>query len=412
MQDQGQVRVSLDEIRLGATCRFDIHDENGILLLGNGRPFTAAVREQILERGNSFLEVDPEDAKALRGETTGGRKAKEKGKGGSASVKSRMIDRSWEKYDAARAEVFHAKVAAAVSVIADIGRQLCDGSNDGIKDLCTIPAGMLDMIADDPDQTFASMNIGKDLDHLASRCARMSLLGIGTAIELGLPEDEVFQVGMAGLLHDLGLYQFPEHFRNPSGMLTKDEAWQYRRHSNIGVELVSRISVVSEEIKIIMSQVHERPNGSGYPRGLRRKTIHPLANILSIVDAYLTLTDVGPGRPPVLAHDAMVFLLHEGGRGKFDGTAMRAFLNQISLYPIGSNVRLSNGSTGVVMRRNPNSYSTPVIQLNDDGEELIQLDASDLTIAGLTVEPGDQCMRIPREMMSMITMEMMEPSVA
>lgn len=420
MQDQGQVRVSLDEIRLGATCKFDIHDENGVLLLGNGRPLTAAVRDQILDRGTSFLEVSPEDAKALRGETPSGRRGGGKDRGGSGSIKARMVDRSWQAFDNARAETFRARVATTVSMISKIGNHLQDLSNEGIKGLCGVPATMLEMITDDPDQSLACMNAGKDEDHLASRCARMSLLGIGTAIELDLAEDDIFQIGMAGLLHDLGLYQFPEHFRDPAGMLTRDEAWEYRRHGSIGVNLVSHFSAVSEEVLLIMSQVHERPDGSGYPRGMRGRTIHPLSNILAIADAYLTLTDVGPGRPPVLPHDALVFLLHEGGRGKFDGTAMRAFLNHISLYPIGSNVRLSNGCLGVVMRRNPNSYATPIIQLcgNNDAsldhppDELIHLDKSDLTITGVALEDDDPRMRIPREMMSMITMEMMEPSVA
>ncbi len=412
MTDQEQVRVNLDEIRLGASCKFDIQDGNGLLLLGRGLPLTAEVREQILQRGVNFIEVAPEDARALLGQRPTAGKSVDKSRSTNRSVKARIVNRCSQPYEPARAEAFRAKLAAAASVIAELGPKLDDWTDESVRELCSIPSAMMEMMADDGDQSLAIMNAAKNDNYLASRCARMSLLGIGTAIELDFSEADIIQVGTAGLLHDLGLYRFPDHFRDPTVAFTNDEAWEYRRHSVAGAELFAQSSVISDETRLIMRQVHERPNGSGYPRGLRRKTIHPSANILCIVDAYLTLIDAGPGRPPVHPHDAMVLLLHEGGRGKFDGVAIRAFLNQVCLYPIGSYVQLSDGAVGTVVRRNPKSYSEPIIQLQGENDSFFRLEDCDLKITGSKSDATITEMRIPREMMSVISMEMMERGAA
>jgi len=115
-------------------------------------------------------------------------------------------------------------------------------------------------------------------------------------------------------------------------------------------------SIVPDEICVIVNQVHERVDGSGYPRGLHINLIHPLARVLNVVDTYLSLIDPGPGRPAILPHDAIGFLLHEGARGRFEALPMQALLTTVTLFPIGSRVELDDGRKATVIRRDGAHY--------------------------------------------------------
>ncbi|MGB7326797.1 MAG: HD domain-containing phosphohydrolase [Rubripirellula sp.] len=411
MQDHANVRVDLDEIRLGATCKYDIHDENGILLLGNGRPFTDVVRDQILERGVSFLEVSSEDAKALRGEKHASVQSQRRAQSSDALPKLRLTNRGTEPHSEKRAAAMRQQVASAIGAISNLGQQIDGISNSAVHELCGIPKILLAMVEEDSDQSLLTTCSVKSEDHLARRCARMSLLAISTAIELEMSEAEVIQAGTAGLLHDLGLYRFPDNFRDPRNVLTPDEAWEYRRHPTMSVNAVSMITSISDETRMIIHQVHERPDGSGYPRGIRSNVIHPVASILSIVDVYLSLTDPGPDRPGYLPHDALIFMLHECGRRMFDAGAMRAFLNQITLYPIGSQVELDNGTIATVMRRCHSNYATPVVLAEDDRESPIELATSERTIARPIIDDKASQVRITKSMMDSMSIEMLEPAL-
>jgi HD-GYP domain-containing protein (c-di-GMP phosphodiesterase class II) len=239
----------------------------------------------------------------------------------------------------------------------------------------------------------------------------MSLLAINTGIELGLSDKEVIQLGTAGLLHDLGLYLMPSHFRDPTAELTANEVWEYRRHPSLVMNAFAKLSIVSDEVRVIANQVHERRDGSGYPRGLHANLIHPLANVLAIVDSYLTLIQPGAGRPAVVPHDAIGYLLFEVGRGLFDAATMRAFLTQIAYFPIGSQVELDNGQRATVIRRDGDHYATPIVRV--DGAHAtgsLALRRSERNIARPVVdEPGHQ-MRITKSMMPTLSMDMFQPA--
>lgn len=125
MQDPTRVRVALDEIRSGAICKSDINDRDGAVFLNRGCPLTETVLEQIRDRGIAFLEVDPQDAGALRGETSDP-KAKPERKRESKTDRSGKLqrsDRTDQRYSPARMEQFRSQVNAATQQVAQIGSQ-------------------------------------------------------------------------------------------------------------------------------------------------------------------------------------------------------------------------------------------------------------------------------------------------
>lgn len=416
MEQLDRVQVSLDDLRLGAICKFEIRDEQGLLLLGEGSPLTKTILDQVRNRGTEFIEVHPSDVAALTGATpAGGGGRKRPGRKSSVkevlSLSARRTDRRSEPYSSARAERFAKKIAAAVNIVGEIGKQIQSLTQPVVSELCDVPNQMTSMLLEDADQSIFEVSKSPEQRALPERCARMSLLAINTGIEMELSDKEVLQLGTAGLLHDLGLYLMPDHFRDPTTELTANEVWEYRRHPALVVNAFAKLSIVSEEVRVIANQVHERPDGSGYPRALHANLIHPLANVLAIVDSYLTLVAPGHGRPGVIPHDAIGYLLFEVGRGLFDPTAMRAFLNQVAYYPIGSEVELDDGKRATVIRRDGNHYATPIVRVDGAHEsDTLSLRESSRNIARPIVdEPGKQ-MRITKAMMPTLSMDMFQPA--
>jgi diguanylate cyclase (GGDEF)-like protein/putative nucleotidyltransferase with HDIG domain len=108
------------------------------------------------------------------------------------------------------------------------------------------------------------------------------------ARELGLDEDHIKRVRVAGLLHDIGKIGVPDSILRKPAKLDDEEWAQMRAHPNIGAHLLA--SMDAEDIRSWVLAHHERPDGTGYPLGLSNDEIPIEAKILSVADAYEAMT--------------------------------------------------------------------------------------------------------------------------
>src|SRR5258708_14891179 len=95
----------------------------------------------------------------------------------------------------------------------------------------------------------------------------MSVYGMALAIELGMGEVEVRNIGLSGLLHDWGMAQIPAELLDANRVLTNAEFLEIKKHPAYTLDLLKNITTIPDTVPMICFQVHERPNGSGYPRG-------------------------------------------------------------------------------------------------------------------------------------------------
>lgn len=108
------------------------------------------------------------------------------------------------------------------------------------------------------------------------------------AHELGFDEDGVNRIRLAGILHDIGKIGVPDSILRKPGPLTDEERDQMRRHPEIGARILS--SREMDDVREWISAHHERPDGKGYPKGLRGNEIPLEALILAVGDAYEAMT--------------------------------------------------------------------------------------------------------------------------
>jgi HD-GYP domain-containing protein (c-di-GMP phosphodiesterase class II) len=122
---------------------------------------------------------------------------------------------------------------------------------------------------------------------------------------IGLPKAMQVQVASGGLLHDMGMMTIPPFVLNKQEALTPTEWKQVRGHVAVGQKLLSAMGQVGKGVEIIITQHHERLDGSGYPNGLRGSQLNELARMAGIIDVFCALTDRRPYKDPLSANAAL-----------------------------------------------------------------------------------------------------------
>ena len=147
-----------------------------------------------------------------------------------------------------------------------------------------------------------------------------------TARELDLPEEVVQDLRLAGLLHDVGKSGVADAIVSKPAGLTSDEWMAMRYHPELGAALLNDAGL--DEIREWILCHHERPDGQGYPRGLRGDDIPLEARILAVADSYEAMTNDRVYRRAIGRWRAREELRRNAGT-QFDATVVEAFLRAV-----------------------------------------------------------------------------------
>lgn len=140
----------------------------------------------------------------------------------------------------------------------------------------------------------------------------------------GLPPAEVARVSLGGFLHDLGKIGIPDAVLRKTSALNEDEYAIVRTHPELGWRMLSG-HPLAELVKEAVYSHHERPDGKGYPRGLRAEDIHLDARIVGICDAFDAMTSSRPYRAGMSRGQALAIIRSQSG-SQFDAGLSRDFL--------------------------------------------------------------------------------------
>jgi putative nucleotidyltransferase with HDIG domain len=187
-----------------------------------------------------------------------------------------------------------------------------------------------------------------------------SMMLISFGRELGLPKRDIIDLGMGGLLHDIGMTQVLGGVFNTRKVRSAAEYKIYKEHIKEGIEAIKEIGIESQIVQSIVANHHERYDGSGFPRGLKKDAIGMYGNMSVIVDAYVSMVSGHGINNPVTPSQALNELLNNAGK-LYHPSLLNQFIQIIGVYPIGSIVRLSNGQTGLVVKQNRLWRLSPVI---------------------------------------------------
>lgn len=233
------------------------------------------------------------------------------------------------------------------------------------------------------------------VDYLAFHQARVAVLSMTIGGSVGYDRSRQVQLGMAGSLIDVGLWQLPEGLLRRLDALTPDEQTQYRSHPRLSVELIRRWSPPREALVDAVLQHHEREQGQGFPQGLPGAAVNQDAKILGLVDTYTGLTMPPAPRSRLRPHEAIREIVRSKHEA-FPSPLVKALLSEISVFPPGTLVRLNTGEVGRVTAVNRNHPLRPRVEIVADGkgQRLVTPKSTDLAdapflyITGAVAEGG------------------------
>lgn len=187
----------------------------------------------------------------------------------------------------------------------------------------------------------------------------VATLSMIIAKNLGRSSQEVYQIGIAGLLHDMGKSKIPNEVLNKPARLTDEEFALMKQHSLLGYNILKDKKEFSRSISLAVLQHHEKINGTGYPLGAQADQITPYAKILSVADIYDALVTERPYKKSFSQRTAVEMIMSM--TSELDLEAMQCFLRSIILYPVDSTVQLSNGEKARVVKNNADFVLRPTV---------------------------------------------------
>ncbi|MCE0492495.1 HD-GYP domain-containing protein [Vibrio salinus] len=154
---------------------------------------------------------------------------------------------------------------------------------------------------------------------------RVSRFAYEVSNELELNEKTSVIISLGGFLHDLGKISIPDEILNKTGRLTDEEYDIIKTHPAMGHKLLST-HPLSHLVEDAVLSHHERPDGKGYPHGLKEKDISQMARIIGVCDAFDAMTSSRPYRAGMPKKKAMSILVEEQTK-QFDKDVVQAFIS-------------------------------------------------------------------------------------
>jgi HD-GYP domain-containing protein (c-di-GMP phosphodiesterase class II) len=213
---------------------------------------------------------------------------------------------------------------------------------------------------------------------MAKSSVNVAILSALIAQEMRLPSHKMMMIVTGALLHDAGMLRLPKEILNKRGGLSDTEFQRMQAHPLYTHKIVAREMLYPEEVGVIVLQHHERWDGEGYPRRVSGAAIDMGARIVSVADAFEAMVSHKPYRSPMMGYQAIKNLLSDNSR-RFDPDVLKAFIQTMGIYPIGSIILLNNGSLGRVTEVHSDAPLRPKVRvLVDESGKVFKQDEGDM----------------------------------
>ncbi len=240
------------------------------------------------------------------------------------------------------------------------------GGQKQVKDKIDITKMMITNIVEDILENKDTMINLIDLkffdDYTFFHSVNVAVLSILVGVELGLMREQLFNLGLAAILHDIGKIYIDKDILNKPSKLTSEEYAIIKKHSEFGYNYLKETYEIPSAAYVAVLQHHEQYDGQGYPSGKIKEEISLLGRIICLCDVYDALTSNRPYRKQLLPSEAMEYIMANGGV-MFDVKLTKIFARKVAPFPVGTYVRLSNGFVGIVSENFEEACMRPRVKI-------------------------------------------------
>jgi len=189
---------------------------------------------------------------------------------------------------------------------------------------------------------------------------------------LGFARQQLNDLGLIGLLLDVGKLNLPDELMNKPGKLSEEEIQTMRNHVENGISKLEHSEPLSQSVYLGIIEHHERMDGSGYPQGLEGAAISIYGRMAAIADSFSAMTSHRTYDATRSAFDAMKELFKLAGT-KLHAPLVEEFVQAIGIFPVGTLIALSTGEVAIVLDHNRLRRLEPkILILTDSDKSLLE----------------------------------------
>ncbi|QDV49103.1 HD-GYP domain-containing protein [Gimesia fumaroli] len=394
--------LNIDRLRMGVKLQapiFDADSEKNLLLLASGKTITKGTIENLKKRGIRSVRVHERDLHNLmlgpgesqntqsdslqenrlkRLQLASAYTAAQK----QAALETQRTDSPWQiqtssflnelkpvpvsRYSTGLKNKYQEQFTVQTKITNDIYTQLLITKRISMPQIYDITNISFSQMRQDMDLFVLEGITPIENGNFCRHDLQMSSLAMAIGTQLGLSRHNLIQLSIGCLLHDTGMNKINFKALMSQSPLSPIENLELQKHPIITFDLLNKVHEIPTISKLIAYQIHERCDGSGYPRGQKGNQIHPLAKIAAVADEFIELVSSRPNKAGLLPYQAAESLVYDASMGLFDRNAVRALLQSMSLYPLGSLVELNNGQHAIVVRTNRIQYDNPIVEILDE----------------------------------------------
>ncbi|MDC8832648.1 HD-GYP domain-containing protein [Alteromonas gilva] len=344
-------RIAIDELKPGMYVNRVIDDKNKVKVRSKGVVRSALVIDKLIAKGVDFVEIDTSKGAAPEPlETPAPPVPKSAPAAPSADSKEAINSDGLESAQS----LFN----KAKSVQQRFLQQLGSGKDADVNKLTALTEHIIDGVLENQAATVCLSMVQRGNDLLLEHSLNCSIYMAILAEAAGFDKEAVEHASLAGLLMDTGMAKIPRELCIPFAQLSTTDALIYQTHIDESLAVLQGNSDIPQVISTIISQHHERLDGTGYPHGLKGDEIHPLAQIAAVVDEY---SQLGMPAPFGKAYPNSKVLKSLAQNKGLDQSLVNRLIGVLGVYPIGSLVKLQSGKLGIISRKNPASLLHPQV---------------------------------------------------
>ncbi|WP_286977771.1 HD-GYP domain-containing protein [Acetomicrobium sp. UBA5826] len=265
-----------------------------------------------------------------------------------------------------------------------------------LEHLNDIVSGIVEIISRQNDLIVHLIDIKNVDSYTFQHSLQVMTISLMIGKSLDMTKNQLHNLGMGAVLHDIGKVGIPKSILNKEGPLTEEERNIVRQHPKTGFELLQDCSLVWPTARAVVLQHHEKWDGSGYPRGLAGEDIHIYSRIVAPVNVYDALISKRPYQESMLPHQAYYYIKGKAGL-LFDPLVVEKFLDIVAPYPIGTWVKLNSGEVGLVTSIEPGKVAYPVVKIFYDNNLKPMKNPTTISLSENSILSIDEVVEEPSE---------------
>lgn len=240
--------------------------------------------------------------------------------------------------------------------------------NDELIELCKTADSIIENILEEDKVVETVYDIKERNTDIYEHSVNICSLSIIVALKLHLTRDQIHDIGVGCLLHDIGLrYVTVSYINQNLSNMREYELAEYKKHPVYGFTALKEESWISDRCKNIILYHHERIDGSGYP--LRATDIPIECEIVGVCDVFDEMI-CGIGYTRSKVYEAVEFLKSSKGIC-YSKELVETLLQFIAVYPVGSQVITNTGELAIVIKQNNQFPERPILRVIKDKDGVL-----------------------------------------